>query len=370
MSEAAPFIIWTFRRTGGTNLSSALFDRSSFEKSQHEPFNPERQFGKVTNDWLENRDPSAMQAAVEEICQRRVVMKHCLEIIPEEINTALAKAAIAQGYRHVFLYRRNSLDRLMSLHFASQSGVWGKEHLKDGQIDEEIFQQGIPVQKLLAHESHCRTEMLRIYNLLRKENQQPLVLAFEDLYLNPSMSEAQRQVLSTLQALKLASDSQQDLAFAEKVLTGGEQGTRNHYTRFVDYEHLSQALNTLGDFEVGATSGVEIIMPATPVKELQKLQIWPARSDVQAGSIVLEGVALLPAGASPSHTLLVTHAGGESIADWSLPSPKIAAEFPANPHGKSARFVASGIICGKQACQLILRTPEGKMVELARIEAP
>lgn len=368
MSEAAPFIIWTFRRTGGTNLSSALFDRSPFDKAQHEPFNVERQFGKVTSDWLEKPDPVAMQAAVEEICQRRIVIKHCLEIIPEEINTALAKAAVAQGYRHVFLYRRNALDRLMSLHFASQSGVWGKEHLKNGEINEEIFAQGIPVQKLIAHESHCRTEMLRIYNLLRNENQQPLMLAFEDLYLNPDKTEAQRQVLNALQVLKLATDSQQDQAFAEKVLTGGEQGTRNHYSRFADYDRFSAALTALGDFEVGTNSDMEVIMPVTPGTELQKLQIWPTRSDTQAGNLVLEGIALLPAGASPAHSLLVTHAGGESMVDWNLPSPKIAAEFPANPHARSARFSVSGIPCGKQVCQLILLTPEGKRIALAKID--
>ena len=38
MTEAAPFIIWTLRRTGGTNLAQALFEQARMPAQQFEKY--------------------------------------------------------------------------------------------------------------------------------------------------------------------------------------------------------------------------------------------------------------------------------------------------------------------------------------------
>lgn len=369
MLEAAPFIIWTLRRTGGTNLSHALFGRSPFEKSQHEPFNPERQFGQITRDWLASKDLPALRRSVAEVCQRRVVMKHCVEIIPAELNTALADAAIEQGYRHLFLYRRNSLDRLMSLHFASQSGIWGKDQAKDGKIDDELFRQPIPIAKLVAHETHCRNELTRVYNYLCEKGQAPLLVAFEDLYLNPNPGEARRQVGETLKALAMTRTVLVDQQFISDILTTGDQGTRNQYSRFDDYEKFVNAINTLGDYDV--TAGLTADIQLTPVAgEFAPLvQIWAPRRDVKAGSTVIEGLVMLPSSLDlSSYRLTIVDANGEQEVEWRLASPKLATQHPGNPNANSARFFAQGIkLAPFSACQLLLVSADGNRQELARI---
>ncbi len=67
-----PFIIWTFRRSGGTNLGDALFHASSFQSVQHEPFNTDRVFKHVINDWNENISISALKENISEILEKNI----------------------------------------------------------------------------------------------------------------------------------------------------------------------------------------------------------------------------------------------------------------------------------------------------------
>ena len=55
-----PFIIWTLRRTGGTNLATRLMALSQYPKLEHEPFNPDRVHGHVTRNWVEHCDGYAL----------------------------------------------------------------------------------------------------------------------------------------------------------------------------------------------------------------------------------------------------------------------------------------------------------------------
>jgi hypothetical protein len=61
--------------------------------------------------------------------------------------------------------------------------------------------------------------------------------------------------------------------------------------------------------------------------------------------------------ASKGLRLIVSDGDGEKEAFWHLPSPKLSAEFPNNPHAAFARFKAKGI-----------RLKKGKSVEICLVE--
>lgn len=87
-----PFVIWTLQRTGGTNLTRQLVRLSGLPRTEHEPFNEGRAYGHVTAAWRKDRDALAMGAAMQEIAAEHQVIKHCVEMVPPEINGGLALA--------------------------------------------------------------------------------------------------------------------------------------------------------------------------------------------------------------------------------------------------------------------------------------
>ena len=169
----SPFIIWTFRRSGGTNLGNALFNGSSFNTVQHEPFNIDRIFKHVIINWRENQSLEQLYDDIDCILKEKPLIKHCLEIMPSELNQALIDVSIKYGYKHLFLYRENAKSRLLSLNFSMKTNVWGKEHLIIRPFDQAVFDEGIPITKLINHEKSARSEMRRCYEIRRQENQRP-----------------------------------------------------------------------------------------------------------------------------------------------------------------------------------------------------
>ena len=89
-NKSHPFIIWTFRRTGGTNISSRLFESSNFKVHQHEPFNAGREYQWIRDHWNKHKDKKHLYRQLDKILSKKILMKHCLEMVPDEVNTAIA----------------------------------------------------------------------------------------------------------------------------------------------------------------------------------------------------------------------------------------------------------------------------------------
>lgn len=265
----APFIIWTFRRTGGTNLGQRLFERSPFERSKHEPFNVDRSFGRVTSHWIEHQDEEALLRSLNEICDEKWLIKHCMEMVPEPINQMLAEVSSATGYRHLFLYRKNPLDRLLSLEFAERSGAWGREQAEQGQLDESIFSDSLPIQKILDHEWRCREIAQGTFARLSQHGRRPLAVAFEDLFTSNDAIHPQMVLRTILSFLGLSLNEQQEDKLITQLLNQGEQGTRDQYVRFPNYNELKDALNSLGPLEIPAQS--------LPTHEPTPFIVWTLR---------------------------------------------------------------------------------------------
>jgi len=338
-----PFIIWTLRRTGGTNLAQALFERSPHQGVQHEPFNEDRLFSQVTLDWLEHRDEQALRDALREICDRQVLIKHCVEPLPSELNTALAEISTQAGYQHIFLYRRQPLGRLLSLHFANVSGVWGKPQAGSAEIDQGIFRSPIPIEDLLRHEQNCRSELGRIFDLLVEQGETPRIAVFEDIYFNTEPQSAVAILQQLFRALHLE-QPEEDPQLFDRLLNNGSQGTRSKYRNFVNYAEFAERLETLGDFDLQHAKHEQIKVQLHPLPSgIEHAALWDTHFDPFSGTHTLRGAVLVSADAkTPGELWLRT--GNQNIPiTWSLKSPKIQERFPNNPHAQKARLQLAGV---------------------------
>ena len=85
----SPLIIWTFRRTGGTNLAHTLFSSMDNANAHYEPFNKNRIYGYVVKNWKESKNKEQLKNALIDILSQKVCIKHCLENVPDEVNAIL-----------------------------------------------------------------------------------------------------------------------------------------------------------------------------------------------------------------------------------------------------------------------------------------
>lgn len=338
-NKDAPFIIWTFRRTGGTRLGAMLFERSSHEKVEHEPFNLERTFGDVTNHYRKTGDEAALRMQMHAICERKVVIKHCLELMTPGLNRALAEASTAASYRHVFRFRRRPLGRLLSLHYAQQSGIWGKEQARSTPIDEEaIFTKPLPIARLLAHERLSRARMAECYRVLRSLGANPLLIAFEDVYATNDLDSARTRLLNILDALGMPRGEASDREFLDATLRG-EQGTRSQYSRFPNYAEFAAASERLGAFSPD-TPGMVVEQLELP-EWLETFTIWPPEQKADHEDCVLSGI-FLPRTQRSGQLWFEYGDGRRLLARTSLESKGFARRHPDNVLSTRARFRFDG----------------------------
>lgn len=138
VTSEAPFIIWTFRRTGGTSLRSIFFWLSPFAAWQDEAFNRDRELGSLTRDFENSSDKSALNNAITQVVAQRKNLKHCIEVVPYEITSSLLRHSAAAGYQHLILLRLNEVDRQISLALAKATNAWGPTEAT--QAYNEIFE--------------------------------------------------------------------------------------------------------------------------------------------------------------------------------------------------------------------------------------
>jgi hypothetical protein len=202
----------------------------------------------VTEAWKQKKDRALLAEQMRAVCARRNILKHTVELAPQELSEALVECAGEFGYRHLFLYRRTALDRLLSLHFAQQSGVWGPKGAATKKVDEHaVFADALPAQKLADHERVCNQRLQKLWNVLSQRTPAPIALAFEDVY-SVSIEQAARALQPVLDGLGLARGPEEDAALVQLVVTEGRQGTQAQYARFDGMGELELALRKVPGF--------------------------------------------------------------------------------------------------------------------------
>lgn len=287
-NKSSPFIIWTFRRSGGTNLGQSLFELSEYKAVQHEPFNSDRVFSHVIKDWNENKDEEKLYHFIDEILKRKLLIKHCLEIMPEELNLALAKISNKYGYKHLFLYRENPKSRLLSLNYSLKTNVWGKEHIQSRPFDEKIFDTNINIEYLIKHEKECRRKMSIVYDYFLSCKSNPLSVSFEMLYKSnfEYSSLIVRDIFKELNSYsyKKVSDS-----LIESLLRGGSQGTNNDYLRFPNSQEFIKEIEKMNNMNLYVLdNNIEVEFPAG--EDILYLESWDILPSIYHSSFHINGV--------------------------------------------------------------------------------
>lgn len=362
-----PFIIWTLQRTGGTNLTQRLLERSGLASTQHEPFNIGRVYGDITKKWMETKDDAELARSTRGIAAKRAVIKHCVEMVPWEVTRALADATVQAGYRHLFLYRVNALDRLLSLHFAQKTGVWGPNMKKNALLDESLAEP-IPQDRLTKHEEDCVSRLSQTWHYLLSQGHRPVALSYEEIYrTSPGLAAGSLQPV--LEALGLSRDKYDDRAFAMEVIGKGDQGTRDKYGAIPGVRELEQALKKIACFEPGPREALcGAAKPELPAWIINaKIDSLPTTL-LEGQQFDFGGVVVLGADA-PEEVSLHLMAGKEELGvQWGIASQKMAKLYPASPQSANARFKTAPLFfSNKQTFKLFLSDGFGNRFPLFEI---
>lgn len=246
-----PFIIWTMQRTGGTNFASHLISLSKLPATEHEPLNVGRSYGHIEKKWEINKDTDELNNAVDRFLGIGFAFKHCVEMVDQKVNYYLCNNSLKHDYNHIVLYRINPLNRLLSLHFAQQTGLWGRKKVIEareglgGDLHNKFSIDRLNINSLIEHEERCNQCMLSVVELLRERNASVHFISFEDLY--ESSSEKVLENLSRIMtAVGFKNPDTIQSAF-QSLIVSGDQGSKSLYKSIPGRIELEEKLrNTNG----------------------------------------------------------------------------------------------------------------------------
>ena len=175
------------QRCGGTNFVENFLKRNG-NIFHHEPFQPSRVFGHITKSFKDNHEnKTETYNQLQETLANAPCIKHCVEVrIPKKLNDVLAEWSCNQEYTHIFLYRQASWERLISLHFAKHTRVWGPKSASMIEADKiELKKLRLnrgDISKLINHEKNCIFRMREVLRRIIDLKVTPFVITFEELY--------------------------------------------------------------------------------------------------------------------------------------------------------------------------------------------
>jgi hypothetical protein len=332
-------IIWTFRRTGGTNLTSSIMKSLGGKTVEHEPFNVDRVYGGITAEWLEKRDVGKLKSSLKKILSQKISFKHCLEIIPMEINFLIATLSIEYGYKHLFLFRENAADRLLSLNYALKTGVWGSKQKASMQIKKDVFSEPIEVSELINQEVSARNNMRSIYDLLIAEDQAPLSASFESIY--KSFHQYSTALVNEI-FLELMGDTPSVLfdKLYESLVSRGSQGSNSDYMLFPGANELASRASKLPSLSLHQQVNCKMTMFESE-SSIVHSELWEALPSAQANKYYIHGVLLRDCNGTAEIEIQQSEENLEVTA-W-LPSARIERMYPNISGASECRFFAGPV---------------------------
>lgn len=207
-------------------------------------------------------------------------------------------------------------------------------------MDEDaIFAKPLPIARLTAHERLARARMAECYRVLRALGANPLLVAFEDVYVTTELDSARERLLNILDALGMPRGEASDREFLDATLRG-EQGTRSQYSRFPNYSGFAAASERLGAFSPD-TPGLVVEQLELP-EWLEKFTIWPPEQKADRDDCVLSGI-FLPRTQRHDQLWFECGDGRRLQASAGLESKAFASRHPDNALSMRARFRFDGV---------------------------
>ena len=234
------------RRTGGTTFTSLLTTLSEHPGTQHEPFNPDRKFGWVTQGWIDNSDTAELMKGLDQVLADTPLIKHCYELVPEMVNLALIKATSDRGYRHIVLDRETEVDRIISLELAKTTGAWGAEAAETIYAEIEAGRRQLPeidIPQASSHMKACANLRRWLAEQFDAAHHTPLLVYFEEVY--GDFKAGVRTVEEVLDCLGIVpSDQAKYEALLVEALTEQSQNSQSIAGAVPNMEDLRNTLET------------------------------------------------------------------------------------------------------------------------------
>jgi len=250
--DERPILLLAFQRTGSTTLARRLFERSRFPwAKKHEPFVGDRPYSFVTRRLRDLADAKRLEPLLEEIFGRQQCLKHCLDVVPFELTTAMVAAARCYDYKIVFLYRRSVVDRLASAAYAAEFQIWGPENLVGVNDVPEAKGVTLSVSELLKRERRLMRYTNKLWTSLGRAGAAPLSVAFEDVF-GPDLSKARAELARLCKGLRFDLQADEIARFCSEVRATGEQGTRQNYVHMQGLDRLARGARRLPGFRLDA----------------------------------------------------------------------------------------------------------------------
>jgi len=204
MTDTAPFLILTRRRTGGTSLAAFLSRISPLPTAQHEPFNNGRVWHGVSARFAAHGDTEQLRQDIRALIAKSQNIKHCFDVGPRGLATVLTDICAEAGYRIILLTRANEVDRQMSLAIAQATGAWGARQaatLYPPILAGETVLPPLPVKRVLDQARRDGLALMDILSHLRVRHIAHDWLIFEEIY--SSTADLRRTALQLAQTLGL-----------------------------------------------------------------------------------------------------------------------------------------------------------------------
>lgn len=244
-----PFIIWTVQRTGGTNFATNLIRLGGFPITDHEPLNIGRSYGRITQDWKDTRDREQLDKSIGAFLDKGYAIKHCVENVDWPINGSLLQASLERGFSHLLLYRESSIDRLLSLHFALETGLWGRKKVSAAKasmgnaFDTSLHVKGLNIDNLIDHENHCNDLLMRVARQITDAGAILHAISFEDIYESDN-AVCEGKIKRLLEDFRFP-DSGGYRELLSHVRNVGDQGSKDLYSRIDGYEKIHLELSRI-----------------------------------------------------------------------------------------------------------------------------
>lgn len=193
-----PWLIVTFRRSGGTTLSSLLYSFSSYRGLDDEAFNPDRELGHIMRNFDSSGDMPALEAAVADALEDTPTLKHCIDTVPIEVTKTIVLEAQKRGYHIIVLTRRNEARRLASLFLAQATEIWGPEEAADGYQkirSGEITPFPIDLESVEKRVRYDKQNQHRLSTFLKDHQIEHQHICFEDLFADETSFEQTVQAI-------------------------------------------------------------------------------------------------------------------------------------------------------------------------------
>lgn len=242
----APFVIWTLQRTGGTNFNNCLNHLSDCPRLQDEAFNPGREQGHLTEAWKRSKDTDALRRDIGAACAQHPNFKHCVELVPWPVNEVLTEVTLTHGYSHIFLYRRNPLERILSREYARRTSTWGPRQAQAaaGKDISGAMEDPLDADAAIRHETMANTRLNRVWTALEAAGAAPIPISFEELYANDE-TVTRHSLERVFAGLGQVLSADQTTEIMDMVRTRGDQKTRDRYSQFKGVGRLEERLAEL-----------------------------------------------------------------------------------------------------------------------------